>query len=421
MLPQHRKIIQETIPVLREHGETITEVFYGELFNAHPELLNVFNPANQRNGGQARSLAASILTYAAHIDSLDQLSGMVEQIAHKHASLEVRPEHYPVVGEHLLGAIRIVLGESATPEIMEAWEAAYQQLAEVMTGREREIYEEGATQPGGWRGYRPLLITRKCRESETIVSFYLEREDGERLPDFRAGQYLGVKALLPDAEYAQVRQYSLSNPSNGQSYRISVKREPPPSHGRSLPGGQISNYLHDFAKVGDSLLVHMPQGQFVLNEESDNPVVLLSGGVGITPAVCMLRHLAQQANARPVLFVHATTGRSHHAFGPEVRALADGHPHVRAVIYYEHIDDRDVRGREYDEPGRITVESLRPYLPQADSEFYYCGPLGFMGAVNSVLDDLNVPLSQRYSEAFAPDPSFEMGIAKSRLSRETLK
>lgn len=125
MLPQQIAIVKATIPVLQQYGETITAIFYKSLFEENPSLLNVFNPASQRNGAQARSLAASILAYAAHTDQLGQLGGMVDRIAHKHASLEVRAEHYPIVGKHLLLAIRTVLGEAATPEIIDAWAAAY--------------------------------------------------------------------------------------------------------------------------------------------------------------------------------------------------------------------------------------------------------------------------------------------------------
>ena len=109
MLPQQIAIVKATIPVLQQYGETITATFYESLFEENPSLLNIFNPASQRNGNQARSLAASILAYAAHIDQLGQLGGMVDRIAHKHASLEVQAEHYPIVGKHLLQAIRTVL------------------------------------------------------------------------------------------------------------------------------------------------------------------------------------------------------------------------------------------------------------------------------------------------------------------------
>lgn len=411
MQAKHKEIVRATVPVLQEHGEAITQVFYQQLFEAHPELWNLFNPANQRDGGQARSLAASILAYAAHIDRLDQLGGMVNMIAHKHVSLQVLPEHYPVVGEHLLGAIRTVLGEAATPEIIEAWAAAYGQLAEIMTGKEESLYAEGEQADGGWRGYKSFRVQRRQRESEGIISFYLAPVDGRPLPEFKPGQYLGIKVRVPGAEYDQIRQYSLSQTPNREFYRISVKREPAPMGAVGMPQGTMSNYLHDAVKAGDLLQASMPTGNFVLGEDGVDPIVLLSGGVGITPAICMLQHLARQGE-RPVVFVHATAGRMYHAFGEEVRALEKSSDKVKAIVYYEDSAADDIPGLHYDEIGRITLDSLRPHLPSGEAEFYYCGPLGFMGAVEGVLDQLEVPLSRRYSEVFAPDPSFAATVAK---------
>jgi len=410
MLQQQKEIVQATVPVLQQYGEAITTAFYGTLFNEHPSLFNIFNPANQQNGGQARSLAASILAYAAHIDRLDQLGGMVSRIAHKHASLEVQPEHYPIVGDHLLRAIRTVLGEAATPEIIDAWAAAYGQLAGIMTGVEQNLYTEGQNQSGGWAGYTPLIVKRKVVESETITSFYLSSPKGGPLPSFLPGQYLAVKAHVPDSPFTQIRQYSLSQVGNGGTYRISVKRETAPAHIAAAQNGLISNYLHASVNEGDSIMAHVPQGDFVLRD-SHKPVVLLSGGVGITPAICMFQHLARDISRRPVLFVHATIQRSHHAFGDETRALTAAHPHTRALIYYEKVTPADVQGRDYDFAGRISIDSLRPFLPQGPADFYYCGPVGFMAAVEGILNSLNVPLSDRYSEAFGPDPSFVTELA----------
>lgn len=410
MLEHHRDLVRATVPVLKEQGEAITSVFYRDLFQTHPELYNIFNPANQRNGGQARSLAASILSYAAHIDHLDQLGGMVERIAQKHASLEVQPEHYPIVGKHLLGAIRTVLGEAATPEILEAWSAAYQQLAAIMIGREQEIYHQSAAQPGGWRGFKPFIVQRTARESAVMTSFYLVPEDGQPLPPFRPGQYISLRLHIPGTKYAGIRQYSLSHVPETGFYRISVKRETGPFHEPQAPAGLISNYLHDHVKEGDRLLVHMPQGDFALDETSTRPVVLLSAGSGITPAFCMLQRLAREGTRR-VLFVHATTERAHHAFDREVRAIATSHPNVDVAIYYEHVDDSDVHGTHYDEIGRVSADSLWPYLPEEEADYYYCGPVGFLNALDAILNQLRVPLARRFSEAFAPDPSFETELA----------
>jgi nitric oxide dioxygenase len=411
MQQRHKDIVKATIPALQQYGEAITTAFYKTLFEEHPELLNIFNPASQQNGGQARSLAASILAYAAHIDRLDQLGGMVSRIAHKHASLEVQAEHYPIVGDHLLRAIRTVLGDAATPEIIEAWGAAYQQLATIMIGVEKDLYTQGHTQPGGWTGYQPLTVVRKVRESETITSFYLASPNDSLLPSFLPGQYLAINAQVADAPFQQIRQYSLSQIiGDGRTYRISVKRELAPAHIAAAENGLISNHLHNDVQVGDTVLAHIPQGDFTLRQ-SDRPVVLLSGGVGITPAICMLHHLALHAPHRPVLFVYATLQGRHHAFREEKRVLVAANSHLRSITFYERPSESDRLGVDYNYEGRISAETLVPHLPQQPAEFYYCGPLGFMNAVDSLLDSLNIPLSSRYSEAFAPDPSFATEIA----------
>lgn len=411
MLPHHREIIRATVPALQDHGEAITQAFYREMFRAHPELLNLFNPANQRNGGQARSLAASILSFAANIDQLDKLGGMVERITQKHASLEVLPEHYPIIGKHLLGAIGAVLGEAATPEVLEAWNAAYHRLAGIMIGREDELYAQGTNQPGGWRGHKPFRVQRKVEESDSISSFYLVAQDGNPLPRFQSGQYVSLKFGIPGDKFEGIRQYSLSHIWNGEFYRISVKREPCPFNELAVPAGRMSNYLHDHVKEGDSLLVHVPQGDFVLDEKSDRPVVLLSAGSGITPALCMLQRLAQEEKNRPVLFVYATTKRAHHAFGEEVRVITHHHSNFKSVTFYEHVEQSDIRGRHYDEIGRIAPDSLRPYLPAGEADYYYCGPAAFINVAEALLNKLDVPVARRHSEAFAPDPSFVTELA----------
>ena len=408
---RQREIIKATVPALKAHGETITRTFYGAMLGAHPELLNLFNPANQRGeGGQARSLAASVLAYAENIDRLGSLGSMVERIATKHVSLEIRPEHYPIVGQHLLGAISEVLGEAATPEILDAWGAAYGQLTEVMTGREQALYTEVATQPGGWSGFKLFRVERKVRESEETISFHLVPADGAPLPAFKPGQYVSVKIHPPSRPYEQIRQYSLSDAPDGRHYRISVKREAAPAS----PAGLVSNFLHETVPEGGTLLVHAPVGDFVLDEESQSPVVLISGGAGITAVLPMLKHLATRTT-REVLMLHGTRSRGHHAFAAEMRELAALRPGIRSVTLYEAVGPDDVPGEHHDAVGRITAEVIRQHLPAGEAEFYYCGPIGFMTAAEGALDELGVPLARRHSEAFAPDPSFVTGSPDPKL------
>jgi nitric oxide dioxygenase len=403
---QQREIVKATVPALREHGETITRTFYGDMFAAHPELYNLFNPANQRDGGQARSLAASVLAYAEHIDAPERLGRMVERISNKHGSLQVKPGHYPIVGEYLLGAVAKVLGPAATPDILEAWGAAYGQLADIMIGREEAIESGDAARPGGWRGFKPFRIERKVAESEVTTSFYLVPDDGAPLPAFEPGQYLSVRVHPPGFPYQQIRQYSVSCAPNSRHYRISVNREGAPPDEPSAPSGLVSNYLHHAAREGDLLPVHMPLGDFTL-AEGDRPVVLLSGGAGITAVLSMLEHLAGPGGStREVVFLHAARDRAHHAFAEHVRALGRQRPGIRIGLFYEEAGSDDVPGTHHDAVGRITAEVVLRYMPEREAEFYYCGPLGFMAAVEGALDDLGVSLERRHSEAFAPDPSF---------------
>lgn len=410
LTPQQLAIVKATVPALEAHGETITRHFYASMFAAHPELLNIFNPANQKTGKQARSLAASVLAYAANIDRPELLGGMVGRIAHKHVSLEVLPEHYPIVGEHLLKAIATVLGDAATPEILDAWAAAYGQLADIMIGVEAGMYTGAAEQPGGWRGFKPFRVARKVQESSVIASLVLEPADGQPLPPFQPGQYLSLKMRVPGEGTEQIRQYSLSDAPNGHSYRISVKRELAPGDEPFAPGGLISNHLHDDVQEGDELLVHTPAGDFFLHD-SGRPVVLLSGGVGITPMLSMLNALVEGRVQRPVVFVHAALGRGYHAFREHVNELAQAHPNVRKVVYYTDVTAEDRPGEHHDEAGLIRLETLRPYLPEGDAEYYYCGPEGFTRAVEDILDRLRVAQERRFTETFGPSQSFEPVLA----------
>jgi len=188
--PKTISLIQATVPVLQQHGEAITRHFYELMFREHPEVKAFFNEAHQARGTQARALAGAVLAYAAHIDRLDEIADALPRIIHKHAALGVLPEHYPIVGACLLRAIKEVLGEAATDEIIAAWGEAYQALADLLIAAEEQVYAANEARAGGWRGTRDFRIARREAESELITSFYLEPVDGGPLLDFVPGQYL---------------------------------------------------------------------------------------------------------------------------------------------------------------------------------------------------------------------------------------
>lgn len=170
--------IKATAPAVAANAEAITRRFYGLMFAGNPEVQAFFNQAHQHAGTQPRALAGAICAYAANIDNLAALGPAVELIAQKHCALMIKPEHYPIVGKHLLVAIKDVLGDAVTDEVRDAWAEAYGLLAKVLIDREAEIYREQAAKQGGWNGYRPFVVDRKVKESEIVTSFYLKPADG---------------------------------------------------------------------------------------------------------------------------------------------------------------------------------------------------------------------------------------------------
>lgn len=387
LTPEQRAIVKSTVPLLETGGEALTTHFYNIMLAEHPEVRPFFNQAHQANGDQPRALANGVLMYARHIDELDQLGGLVAKIINKHVSLQIQPEHYPVVGSCLLRAIREVLGaEIATDAVISAWAAAYQQLADILIGAEEKIYADTAAAPGGWRGARAFRVARKVPESDEITSFYLEPQDGLALTDFVPGQYIGLRLVVNGQEIR--RNYSLSAAANGVDYRISVKRE---------PGGVASGFLHDQVQEGDLLDIFPPAGDFVL-AEGDKPLVLISGGVGITPTLAMLD--AALKSQRPVHFIHFARNRSVHAFRAAIEARQARHAQLqRFYVYDEH-------GNDVEAPhaiGLLSNAALADCLPASrDVDAYFLGPKPFMRRIKKQLHELGVPQAQTRYEFFGP-------------------
>lgn len=384
--PEHRAIITATVPILKEGGETLTRHFYEKLFREYPHVIPFFNQAHQHGGTQQRALANSILMYASNIDRLEALGPLVGTIVNKHVSLQIQREHYPLVGAALLGAIREVLGEQvATDAVLAAWGAAYGQLADILAGAEQQMYDANAEAEGGWRGARDFSVISKTVESEEITSFVLAPADGGKVLAFQPGQYVSIIAQVDGQEVR--RQYSLSDVSNGATYRISVKRE---------RGGKMSNHLHANVQAGDIVQLFPPAGAFTL-KDGDKPLVLISGGVGITPTLAMLAK-ALRGN-RPVHFIHAARHAGVHAFRQHIDQLALAHPQLRRHYIYER---HDGDGAAY-ATGYLSKEQLAAWLPAiTDVDAYFLGPTPFMKAVKSHLLALGVPETQTHYEFFGP-------------------
>jgi nitric oxide dioxygenase len=388
--------IKSTVPVLKVHGTEITTRFYQSLFTSHPELLNIFNHANQKQGKQQAALANAVYATALHIDQLEAILPVVRQIAHKHHSLGVKAEHYPIVGQHLLAAIKDVFGDAATDEILHAWGEAYGAIAGAFIGIEEAMYTQSQKQTGGWTDFRAFRVERKIRESDVITSFYLVPQDGQPIATFESGQYVSVKVTIPGDANTHIRQYSLSDAPGKPYYRISVKRE---DEIGERPAGKVSVYLHKHIEENDVLWLSTPSGDFTMDLQDTKPLVLISGGVGLTPMISMLNTLAAEQPHRSVTFIHAAQNGNVHAMREHVEELVREHPQITAYWCYANPTDRH---KAYHKEGYIDLPWLSNIVPTKEASFYFCGPTPFMRTVNGLLSEWGIPESSIHFEFFGP-------------------
>lgn len=336
----------------------------------------------------------AVLAYAEHVAAPEVLTPELEKVGHKHVSLDIRPEHYPIIGSHLLASIKDVLGEAASPTVLEAWELAYQDLANMMINLEAKMYQNQRSRSGGWTGWRPFIVSKTETESEEITSFYLKPADGGDVVRHLPGQFISLKVFLPDLQLNQARQYSLSNIPNASEYRISVKRE---KDSRLNINGMISNHLHDHIGKGAIVNLSAPGGSFTLAEPMNRPLTLISGGVGITPLMSMLETLAASRLTHPLTWVHACRNKSVHAFREPVQQLADSQPLIERHVFYDQIDSQDKKEGVIEGP--MQLEKLPPF--RENSKFYICGPAGFIKAQCTALLRRGIPQESIFLKSLA--------------------
>ena len=381
-----RPYIDASVPVLRAHGLAITTAFYRNLFCAHPELSKLFNMGNQASGAQQQSLASAVFAYAANIDNPAALGPVIQRIVHKHVSVGIRAEHYPIVGNHLLGAIAQTLGDAATAPLLAAWEGAYGALAALFIDAEKTLYANAGIAPGQTRAMRVSEVVQLGVDTKSIR---FNAVDGATLAAFAAGQYVSVTINFADG-HTQLRQYSLPDAPASDGMRISVKRE---RAGAQTPAGEVSNWIHDHVAVGDALQVSPPFGEFAIDTASDAPLVLLSAGIGITPMIAALNMLARNRPQRSVIFGHAARDAAHQAHGADIAAM----PNLQVVTFYETVDAGSTVL-----PGRMNMAAL-PAWPRSETNVYLCGPLPFMQAQWFNLVGVGVPVTRLHREVFGPD------------------
>ncbi|MEU7392761.1 globin domain-containing protein [Streptomyces albogriseolus] len=388
-------VVRATLPAVAGALDEITTRFYGAMFRDRPELLaGMFNRGNQASGAQRRALAGSIAGFAtALLDDPDtRPDTLLDRIAHKHAAVGVTDDQYTIVHKYLFGAIAEVLGDAVTPEVAAAWDEVYWLMAGALISREARLYQDAGVEPG--QVWRQWSVVERRTETPDVVSFVLRPADGRPAPEARAGQYVSVRALMPDGIH-QLRQYSLSSDPGGELRRITVKRV---AGTDGAPDGEVSRLLHERIREGDELTLSAPFGDVFLDDPADatTPVVLVSAGIGGTPMTSILARLAALGSPRPVLVLHADRSAADHALRDETRELVGRLPTARAVFWYERPGPGEVDARE----GLMSLDGIE--LPQ-DASVFLCGPLPFMRDVRGQLLRAGVPARHIRYEVFGPD------------------
>ncbi|MEC4576234.1 globin domain-containing protein [Streptomyces virginiae] len=388
---QSTATVRATLPAVGAAIGDITELFYAKLFEAHPELLrDLFNRGNQNAGLQKQALAGSIAAFATHLverpDTRPDV--MLGRIAHKHASLGVTREQYTVVHQHLFAAIAEILGETVTPAVARAWDEVYWLMANALVAIEERLYAGHRIAAGDvWREW---TVTGRSEETADCATFRIAPADGAPAPAHLPGQYVSVQVELPDGA-RQIRQYSLSSAPGSAVRAITVKRVHGPA--AAGPDGEVSNHLHAHVRPGHTLRVSAPYGDLVL-QDSDAPVLLASAGIGCTPMLSMLEHLAETGHAAPVTVLHADRSPADHPLRADHRALTHKLADASARFWYE----------EDAEPGDGTGLMDLTDVPVAPgTRAYLCGPLPFMRSVREQLIAKGVPASDIHYEVFGPD------------------
>lgn len=378
---QQIELVKATVPVLREHGVALTSHFYKRMLSHNPELMQVFNMGHQRAGFQQQALAGAVLAYAENIENLPALLGAVAHIANKHVSVGIRAEHYPIVGKHLIASIKEVLGDAATPELIDAWTAAYMQLADVLIGAEKAIYDKNAVAEGGWTGWRFFKVAEKSKQTDNVTSFKLVPVDNGKMPEVKAGQYISVRVFVKGQDLIQPRQYTVVK-ADATSLTIAVKKV---EAVEKSPAGMVSNTLHNDINEGDVVEVSFPVGEFNL-PEGNGELCLLSAGIGITPLFAMLKEAVKKDPTRKISFVHVCKNKEAIPFREEL-ALVVKEGNVSFEVF------------ETSEHGRPSEDFFKSLVSQG-ADYCICGPVPFMKLAASELVKNGVAENKIHAEKF---------------------
>ncbi|MBC6832454.1 MULTISPECIES: globin domain-containing protein [unclassified Corynebacterium] len=382
LTPEQAEVITQTLPVVGANIEKITPNFYNRMFAAHPELIaDTFNRGNQKQGAQQKALAASVATFAATLVDPDAPAPeeLLSRIGHKHISVGIKPEQYPIVHKHLFDAIEEIL----TPEVFQgavrdAWDAVYLEMQRVLINFEKGLYDDLGVEAGDV--FRAAHVVSREERGDDVAVFSVKLDD-EAPVSYLPGQYISVRQTMPDGA-GQLRQYSLVGGEEGV-LTFAVRRV---DASEDLPAGEVSTQLWEKVQPGDAIEISLPAGDLVLDTKSDDPVVLISAGIGATPMIGMLDALVAADSKRDVVVLHADRAENTDALRAERNNAVSALANARQQVWYE--------------PDLMNLADTE--LPEG-AQFYLCGGNGFLQAIRQQLADRGIDRNNVHFELFSPN------------------
>ena len=378
-------IVEATLPLVGERMPAIARNFYGRMLTAHPELFDgLFSRSNQKSGVQQQALAASVATFATHLIAHPGSTPetLLARIAHKHVSLDIRPDQYDVVYRYLFEGIADELSDVITAEIAAAWTEVYWLMAHALIKLETGLYSGLASE----KALAPWRVTGKSAAGSDAITFTLEPADDTPVTTSLPGQYVSVTAVMPDG-IRQVRQYSLSS-GTGTDVRVFTTKLD--------ADGEVSPVLHRDVQIGDTLMLSHPCGDVTL-AAGDGPLILASAGIGCTPSASILRALAETRSTRRVTVLHAESTLERWALR---RQMNDDVELLARADLELWLESPSPAGAVDAHLGFMSLDGMS--IP-TDATVYLCGPLPFMRSLRGQALAAGVPAANIHYEVFGPD------------------
>jgi ferredoxin-NADP reductase/MOSC domain-containing protein YiiM len=293
-----------------------------------------------------------------------------------------------------LEGLRRIIGIAALPD---DWREYFEEQIRQVSARGRLR----PTQTPAWADYRPFTLREKVRESDDVSSFHLVPKDGQSLPRYLPGQYLTVRVSIPGIERPVVRSYSLSDAASDDHYRLTIKRIASRSENSQTASGLVSTYFHDRLAVGDRVEVKAPSGVFTIDvTQHDRPVVLIGGGIGLTPLLSMLNSIVATDSPRETWLLYGVRNDREHIMRTHLEGVARTHPNIHLHVFYSQ-PSREMGGPGID-IGHIDLSAMQRLICTNSCDFYVCGPPSMMDSMTRDLGAWGVPADRMHTEAFGP-------------------